>query len=314
MTFPLPARFCLLIVLGLAASAPTFADETAELRPQWVEGQTALYEFWFQRTDDVTVSFRGNTRNMQSLLTTEGQTRWTVDKVNDDGSAVCQMTIEWCTATAEADGIKQTNDSRKAAGDNEMMHRLLKTIAGTPLTVHVNADGSIKSVEGIDAMKRKVGKDYEEIIPDALDFVESASEMASIPYSPEILAPGDEFDAEYRWTHDLGHTDQEWAYTLSGVENLEGVPVATLTGEGSYTLDVDESELPNDGPPIDIKMTQGKGQTQIFFDMDRREAVGRHSTSDETVRVTVTLPDGGGKLERTIVRSSQSQTLRIEAE
>jgi len=58
--------------------------------------------------------------------------------------------------------------------------------------------------------------------------------------------------------------------------------------------------------------TRGEASSQVFYDLDRREAVGRHTTASEVIHITVTLPEGRGKIERTIDRTSQSQALRIE--
>jgi hypothetical protein len=288
------------------------AAQTVDLRPQWTEGQTALYEFWNQRQQTTTMSLGPNQREAAMTVTTEGQTRWTVDKVNDDGSSQCTMTLEWITAEIENNGQTQVNDSRKGSGDSETMHAFLQAMAGVPLKVSVNADGSIESVEGVDQMKRNLGSELESLIPEPLDFVESATDLATIPHAPAEAEPGDTFSADYRWTHELGHTDQDWTYELESVEELEGVRVATVTGEGGLKLDVDRSEMPPDAPPTDIRMTDAEATSQVFFDLSRHEAIGRHGTQDTTIEVNITLPNNRGTLKRVTEQKIQSQTLRVE--
>ncbi len=309
--FYLCASVCL---CGFINNAAVAQSEKVNLRPQWVEGQAAVYEFWNQREQTTTVNFNGQTRDSQMLVTTEGHTRWTVDKAHADGSYTCTMTLLWMTATLEADGQKQTNDTRKPTGDAEPIHKLIKAMADSPVTVTVNADGSIAKVKGIDRMKTKIGKDLEVLIPDPLDFVESASDLATLPFAPTSAAVGDPYKADYRWTHDLGHLDQRWTYTVESIGDLEGVPVATVVGQGKMKLDVDRSEIPNDAPPIDFKLQSGDVTSQVFFDLQRHEAVGRHVTHKERVRVSINLPDGRGKIDRTIDKTLQGQVLRIAEE
>jgi len=201
------------------------------------------------------------------------------------------MTLQWITAEIEANGETRVNDSRKGSGDSQNMHRFLKAMVGEPLKVRVNADGSIESVEGVGAMKRNIGAELERLIPEPLDFVETASELATVPHAPAEAEPGERFDAEYRWTHELGHLDQRWAYELASVEELEGVRVATVTGEGELNLDVDRSQIPADAPPTDIRMTDASATAQVFFDLSRHEVIGRHHTQETTIEVNITLPD-----------------------
>ncbi len=301
---------CLILILPLL---PLIAHaQPVDLRPQWTAGQTALYEFWNQRQQKTTMSLGANQREAGMTITTEGRTRWTVDRVNADGSSQCTMTLEWITAEIEANGQKQANDSRRGSGDSEPMHNLLRAMVGVPLKVAVNADGSIDSVQGVDAMKSKIGAELESLIPEPLDFVESATDLATIPHAPAEAEPGETFDANYRWTHELGHTDQDWTYELASVEQMEGVRIATVTGRGRLTLDVDRSELPADAPPTDIRMTEGGATSQVFYDLSRREAIGRHGTQDTTIEVNITLPNNRGTLKRVTVQKIQSQTLRVE--
>jgi len=300
-------------VILLALPLPGLAAaQSVDLRPRWTEGQAALYEFWNQRRQTTTMSLGSNRREAAMTITTQGQTRWTVDKVNADGSSRCTMTLQWIAAEIEANGETRVNDSRKGSGDSQNMHRFLKAMVGEPLKVRVNADGSIESVEGVGAMKRNIGAELERLIPEPLDFVETASELATVPHAPAEAEPGERFDAEYRWTHELGHLDQRWAYELASVEELEGVRVATVTGEGELNLDVDRSQIPADAPPTDIRMTDASATAQVFFDLSRHEVIGRHHTQETTIEVNITLPDNRGTLKRVTEQKIQSQTLRIE--
>src|SRR5690606_8158701 len=128
-----------------------------------------------------------------------------------------------------------------------------------PITCEVAADGTIQSVRGTDAMKRKAG---DVPIPDDLDFVESATDLATIAAAPPTLATGQSWDARFRWSHEAGWLNQDMHYTLTGVEEVEGIPIANVTGVARSRLEVDRSKLPRGGPSIDIRLKNASFQTQ----------------------------------------------------
>ena len=294
--------------------------ETVDLRPQWVEGQTTRYEFWNQMLQTAEATLGDRSQTSSSTIEVEGEVTWTVDKVNADGSSVCTMTLDWMVfKNTPEQGASMVIDSRKSASaDTKVMHELLSAMAEVGLTVEIAPDGHVTQVKGLDQMKRKTSQP--DFIPSELDFEETASDLAAIAYAPSPIAasaiggPSGKWEADFRWEHDLGKMDQQWAYELARVEDIAGVPVAVVTGKGEFELDPEEPEdRPANAPPVDVKLLEGSGESEVLFDLTRHEAVGRHSNLVEKVRITVAFPDGR-RFVRTLTEESVGQVIRLSEE
>ena len=310
-------------LLWTTAALPISAEDTVasppviDLRPAWTEGQTARYEFWnlIEQTVEVQLGERSQSQSTTTEIT--GEITWTVDEVAADGSADATMRLDWMLfeVTTSARGQSQTQiiDSRKSpSADIKPMHDLISAMAAVPVKVKVAADGHITEVSGLDAMKKKT--DNPDLIPSERDFIETATDLATVPFAPAApdggLPLGKTWKADYRWDHEMGETDQAWKYRLDRLEDIGGVPVAVVTGEGKIKLDPELPERPAGAPPVNIKMTRGNASNEVLFDLSRREAVGRHGTTQEQIRVSVTFPDGR-KFVRTLNETTTGQTLRI---
>jgi len=307
------ARILITIAL-LACVAPLAIGQTGEaiaLRPAWVEGQASTYEFWTQRERRIVVSFGGRDREVTTKLSSEGHTRWEVTDVADDGSATAAMTLEWIAITATGpDGQALTVDSRKPGGDIRTYKKLVDAAAGVPLTVRVAADGSIAAIDGMQAMKRKWGQG--DFPLEERDFIESAVDTAVLPGVPPTVQPGKSWSTSHGWSHELGTMRHDLTWTLDGVEDVEGIGLATVNVDGTLALEVDRDAIPDDAPPTEFKLTEGTFEGQVLFDLQRREAVGRNGVQRDVIVSTIRLPDGRGTLKRTATQRVQSQILRIE--
>ena len=304
-------------VLVLAISTAWADDaQTYDLRPQWTVGQTARYAIWTQRTQNISMTMAGQKRDAQIVMTSEGEVTWTVDQVKADGSSVCTMTLDWLAVELAADnGNTMKNDSRKGSGDVEAFHKMLKAMAGTPLKVTVAADGTVTKVKGVNAISSRMPADLKDMVPEELDFIETASELATVIAAPESAGPGTKWDTDLKWSWSdspfEGHLNYDMKFTFDGVEPLADVPVAVIDGQSKIKLDVDRSKVPEGMPPTDIKLVKGELQTQIMYDLTRHEAVGRHTVQNTTIDFVVSLPNNN-KLNRRLVETLQSQSLRIE--
>ena len=290
--------------------------EQYDLRPHWVAGQSAVYEFWTRRDQTVTISAPGvQSRDLATVLETTGELTWTVNTARLDGSYACTMLLDWIVINITSpDGTIQSNDSRKPQGDIDRFQDLLKAISGVPLKVEVAADGSITHLSGTDKMRQVM--EFPEDLPENLDWIESATDLATLPGVPGDLGIGRGWKNTFRWTHDNldvpdleVHTQQHHNLILTSVEQIEGIPVATVDGSGTVKLDVDRSKLPPNMPPLTIRLVEGQVVTQVLFDMDRHEAVGRNTTQNEVIEATIRL--GPGPIQRMIKTQIQSQILRI---
>lgn len=301
---------CLLLLgMGLPLAAQEGIDlQSVNLRPQPVAGRVTRYWVWTQRDQAITMTAAGNRRSLSNRMEVEGECTWAIVSVRPDGGFSATMTMDWMTARLTMpDGAVHNNDSRRGRGDTEPVHQLIRAMSGVPLTCDVAADGTIQSVRGMDAMKRKAS---DAAIPDELDFIESATDLAVLSAAPESLASGRAWDTRFRWSHELGHLQQDMRYTLSGVEDIEGIPVANVTGVAKVRLDLDRSKLPQGGPPIDIRLRSATFQTQVMFDLTRHEAVGRNTTDTRSIDTTIRLPQA--TISRVTDETIRSQVLRIE--
>ncbi|MBB6429808.1 hypothetical protein [Algisphaera agarilytica] len=317
------AATLLLLTLLLGVVTYTLAEPTADaepatidLGPRWVDGQTSRYEFWNQMEQTVHIKLGDQSQTSSSTIEVDGEVTWTVDKVNADGSSVCTMTLEWMKyVNTPSEGKAISVDSRKSASaETKAMHELLSAMAGVGLTIEIAPDGSVTKANGVDKMKRKTSQP--DFIPSELDFEETASDLASIAYAPKPfdLTPsgaGKTWKADFRWDHDLGKMDQKWTYELDRVEDIAGVQVAVVTGQGKFKLDPEvDKDRPADAPPVNVRLLEGSAEAEVLFDLSRHEAVGRHSLSNEKILVTVSLPDGR-KFERTLTEETVGQVLRL---
>lgn len=307
---------CMYLALGPVVVAQE--AQTYDLRPVWTEGQHARYQIWTQRTQNISMSLAGQSRDAQVVLTSEGEVSWNVDKVKADGSSTCTMTIDWLSIEINPNGGKKiVNDSRKGSGDIEAFHKMLKAMTGAPVKVSVAADGTITKVTGINAISARLPAEQKESAPDELDFIETASDLASLIAAPASAEPGKTWDTDLKWnwsdTPFKGFLNYDMKYTFTGVEQLADVPVAVIDGQSKIKLDVDRSKLPDNMPPTDVKLVKGDIQTQVLFDLTRHEAVGRNSIQNMTINYVVSLPQNN-KLNRRVVETIQGQVLRLEEE
>ncbi len=289
-------------------------DAPVDLAPHWQIGQAARYRFTTQLRQTVKVTLGDRQREKSTDTDIAGELSWTVDRVAADGQARCTMTLDWMsidtTRRVQGNEVKSTVDSRKPApAKQKLMHNLMRAMAGQPLNITVAPDGQVTQIKGLDAMKARA--DEPDLVPDALDFEETASGLAAFAAAPPPVISGDTFNATFRWNHDLGHVDEDWTFKLESIENLGNVPVATISGTATSELDIDPEHLktPEGAPPIKIRLTQREASTQILMDLLRHEAVGRHSRVVECVTFDVKLPDG--VFRREITETNTSQLIRL---
>lgn len=327
-------RKCLtwIIYLGLALALPALgaeappakpvapaekpAAQTIDLRPHFQAGRSSRYEIWTLRDTRVTLAMPGHSQSMGSRIELKGEVSWLVEKVKPDGGAACVMTIDWMTADyTNAEGQTTQNDSRRATGGTAAVHKVLRAMAGVPVRIELAPDGSVLGASGAEAIERKIGKELHP--PDNLDFMESASDLATIIAAPAAAHPDDQWTADNLWNHEMGRLGVSLKQTLTSFEDIAGIPIATVTGSAKLSLEPDVTKVfPKevldraDGPKIDIKLKSGSLQTQVMFDLQRHEAIGRNSTQETQIEMRIKVRDQA--MTRSISETIQSQALRIE--
>jgi len=295
----------LLIACWLAG--PVLAASPVNLAPAFQEGQGARFKLWTLRQRSTSTTIQGRTQNLATQLEVNGESTWRVTRVHATGGATCELTFDWLTvAITMPDGSVQHCDSRQARGDNATVQTLIRAMAGPKLTFEINADGSVASVRGADAIRNAAG---EVKAPDDLDWMETASELAVLPFGPAEATTGRTWSARFDWSHELGKMRHDTTYQLNGVEDVAGIPLANVSSTSRLRLDVDLSQRPADAPPVSIRMISGESTSQIMYDLSRHEAAGRNSI--QTTRIQADVRVGENMIVSVTDETVQGQTLRI---
>lgn len=283
----------------------------ADLRPHFAVGRSATYDLWTQRTTRVVLRAGSNTRTQDSSVEFQGRIRWSVNQLRADGSASCTMTTEWIAATVTApDGSTQVSDSRRPRGRGERLDELLRALASHPIRCEVAADGSVLRITGGDTVRRALSDP--DSGPSDRDFIETATGLATLHASPSDLPVGRSWSTRHQWDHELGELREDAAHTLSGIEVIAGVPVASVASRSRLRLDPDDSKLPGpgpNGPKVDVRMTAGDIDSQTLYDLWRHEAVGRNSITRRGIEIRLSFPQG--TITRSIQDTIHGQIIRV---
>ena len=294
-----------LLWLCLVCVSVSLRAEGVALRPAWEKGQTADYEFWVQRDRVTTAVFDDQRRKQTLAVVSEGRLTWEVVEALPDGGFRALMTLAWMSVSTTADGgATEVNDSRKPSGAVPLMHDLLEAMVGVPVEVEVAADGSVRSIDGLEPMRQRA--EVAEAVPDETDFEETASGLASLPFAPATLEPGGGWSASHVWNHELGEVAYDWDYRLESVENIAGVPVAVVRGRGNGELRPD-ADAPSE---VTLNFEVELAEQTAMFDLLRGEAVGRDDRLVTEVEMVVRLPDGR-RLTRVMREDERSQVVRV---
>ena len=311
MKYFLHYRFVMFVLLALLSSSLQ-AQPTAvavDLRPRFMAGQQARYSLWTRRDTQTQVTVMENVHQQDGGYVVEGEATWQVLFVNPDGSAQCQMTFDWFSLTFDLpDGTQQFNDTRTGANQSLGVYEVISAMVDHPVEFTMTADGSVTAVSGTQAMRSAAGVDVE--LPSDLDFIESASDLATLPFAPAKASVNQSWDSNFRWSHELGHMNYAVESTLTSVGKVHGIDLATIISMGAITLDVDHEKLPKDeNLQLDVTLEEGSYQQQVFMDMDRHEVVGRNSVL-RTVILTIMNSDEYS-VSQVVRETVRSQALRI---
>ncbi|MCC7204810.1 MAG: hypothetical protein IT441_06995 [Phycisphaeraceae bacterium] len=317
-TFPrtasLPRTLSLTLWLAITAlsALPAVAqpdDQPINLRPKFVAGQTARYEFWTRRDVQQTFEFDGRSNSASHQMLIEGQSTWRVDSVRPDGSAECTMTMDWIKVTLSGQGDKKVVDSRQSQGDPAELHTVLRAMTENPVKLSVAADGTVGKVTGVDKIRRAVGPELAESI-DERDFIENAYDLALIPAAPADASVGKSWSFAYDSTHEAGVFTLDQRYELAGVEPIASIPVATVTSAAKIRFEPKKPPHLPAGAKIDVKLQEGSAQGQTMWDLSLGLAVGRNQNRLTVIQTQVKME--GRSFSQTMRDQVQSQSLRIE--
>lgn len=289
--------------------APAKAGSTHDLRPRFVEGRTTQYEFWGKRTTSSVTTARWGEKAVWRTMDSKGRVLWRVDQVNPDGSAACVMTLQWLTLTmTQNEGEPIAIDSREEPEEGNRIARRISAFVNKPLRCEVGADGTVNDISGVDAISAAL----EQIqnaggpVKNAM-FLEQASTLATIPGVQADIELDAIWQSSNKWPRDYGKIQEPMDYRVNSIEEISGIPIATVKAQADLGFEPDEEKL-GDGR-VDIQMNKGHAEAQIMFDLQRHEVVGRNSI--ETVRLTVSTDTEQLSFTSVIDEHIQSQLVRV---
>jgi len=309
-TFYCSMIFTLTLAAWLGMGQIAQAQEAANLRPKLVEGRETRFEVWGKRETEVTMTAQGQSQAMSSTLESTSEIVWRVDRVNDDGSAVCSMIYQSFTMTiSDGEGNQFEVDTQAGTADEAVRPLLdiFNAVINKPLTVNLDATGRISSLQGVDAIAAAL--DDPETAPKEKDFLNTARQLAIMEGAPETGNVGATWNNNFETSHDMGTLEYDMRYQLDALGEMEDIPVAVVNAVGTVNLQVDRSELPEDAD-INVRQTEGAAESQVIFDLDRGEVVARNSTTRLNVNVSFS-PIPEVTLQQESRRTDQSQVLRI---
>ncbi len=295
-----------------AGQADAVVPTEANLQPGFEAGMESRYEMWMRSELRNDVTFNGQEQSQEAAIEMEGEVDWVVERVEGDGGATCRLTVDWLAVEATGpDGQTRRNDTRQGRGDDEQLHMLLRAITGESLRVRMTADGRVDDIDGLDAIRRRMGEAIpgaEEAADAFIDFRELAATLATIPGAPAGAEPGTQWQGERSRRVEPGRLDMDLDYELVGTESIADIPIATVSVEGRGELEVDRELLEQAGPGVSIDLDDLSHDGQIIFDLQRGEVVGRHSNTGYTMQ---TRREGEVTLTMRQQVNQQSQLLRI---
>ncbi len=302
-----------------AADAPdAAADQEAQpeqvgLTPKFQSGQESRYGLWSRTRIHNEVEFNGQQQAQQAQIISEGEVEWTIETVEGDGSATCRLTVGWLAVEMTGpDGRTRRNDTRNGRGDDEELLALLRAVTGQPLRVRMTADGRVDGIDGLDAIRRRMGEAVAgaEEAEGFIDFSEMAATLATLPGAPAAAEPGDTWQDRRSRRVEPGRIELELDYELAGIEAIADIPIATVQVRGDGRLEVDRARLERAGPGVSIVLEDLEHDGQVMFDLLRGEVVGSHLNT----RYTLDTRREGREMTLRMRQQveQQSQVLRID--
>lgn len=304
------------LVLILSAAAIAQEEKAYDLRPKFKAGNKATFETWTLRTQTITMEAAGQSRDATVKTEFEARINWEVNTVNDDGSADCTVIIEWFKMTATPpEGEPRTVDTREAANEqNQKQHQTMSAMTGKPLNVTLGTDGLVQKIAGFDAIENAM-PDPENSSLEERDMIELATGLDVLTNVPETLKIGGTWNSEFTWSHEIGEMDYKTTHKLAQVEDIAGIPVASIDNTATLALKADMEKVnPNpQAPPVNVRMTESSATSRTLVDLERNEIVGVNGSKHTVIELTVEVPtpQGPQTIRRVMNERSQGQLLRV---
>jgi len=305
--YGISALSALLTLSSMAAAQNQPA--AVELRPDWEPGQQSRYRFEQTRQRQRTLSVGGQQRKVDTTTKITGEMTWRVESVQSIGGATGTLRYDWLRMRVTGpQGETQINDSREGSGDSAAAQNLIEAMTQTPIEVEVNADGTIESVSGGEAIRSAV--ENEALAPSDRSLRRTAESLAIVPAAPRQLRPGDTWSHPFTESHPLGEMNYDATYELAGVETIASIPVATVEIDAAMTLEQAQPDRAPQGAEVSSRLSDSDYRSFVIFDLMRHETVGRYTRDRQVVEQSISAR--GRTMRQSMVQQVEVTTLRID--
>ena len=302
------AILLLLVLLApcRAALGQSGAGQAVDLRPMWNAGQSARYQI--TQTEVSRAQVQGMGEPQETTTQIDVVVDWEVIEADPDGGGLVRMTIDELSMTLTGpEGQEMTVTENSASERARPLQQWVRALTGSPLEVSVDSDGSIAGVEGYEAIREEAGQAGTNL--NEKYFQEIARDLAVLVGGQASVRPGQTWNTRHEGAHRMGTILYDTTYTLRGVEEMAGVPVALVRRTAEMEFEPDFSGLPDDAPDIDVRVTEAGQSAHIMFDLSRHEVVGGHF--EQVLALETSFSIGDRDLTRTMRESATTQLLRI---
>jgi hypothetical protein len=173
------------------------------------------------------------------------------------------------------------------------------------LEVTVASDGTVESVSGGDAIRN--GIDNEAMAPTDRDLRRTVASTALLPAAPSSIQPGGAWSYAFTESHPVGAMHYDAEYELAGLETIASIPVSTVTITADMELEAQQPQG-SGGPDVETRLLDSHYRSQVIFDLQRREAVGRYTRETQVVEQTMTMR--GRTLSQRMTQQVESDLIR----
>jgi hypothetical protein len=277
---PLPSRFPLaLTLLALNGIQATAAEP---LNWKFSPGLTNRYRMTQETTLAINTGPDSEVKT-DSMFTTD--ISWTVQKVNDDGSAVLKQTIDRMRTEVAVNGGETTKIDSAAAenpqGQAATLLPLLKALTGNAFTVTMTPRGDIKDVEVpeaiVEALKNQPGAAQMGDLATPEGFKKLVRQASFI--LPEKLEPGSEWSTTTESNFPaVGTQSAKFTYRYEGPKEVNDKPAER------FTVKV-ETKFAGGETPVEVTTQAADGEVLFNRDAGRLES----SSIDQHLKLKITV-------------------------
>lgn len=303
----------LAVLPALTVASPAGAQGSGDgsgvdLRPMWRDGQRSRYRITQMEATHQEVAQLD--RSMDSTMEFTAELTWEVTDAADGGGGTAELTLDSIEMLITGpDGEQRRVTASQAPEGMESMQGWIEAMTGTPLAYEVAADGSIEGVSGYGPIQNAAGEQSGRL--NETYFRELAVDLVALTGGAPGVSPGDGWSHQRSGTHQMGELDYDTAYTLQGVETIEGIDVAMVRFESELDLRPDLSGVPDEAS-LNVDPREVSERGQIMFDLSRNEIVGAHV--ERVIDVEITASAGGRSFTQTRRTATNTQILRISEE